>query len=227
MLGHGRINAFRAVATQLLSVNVSPASFDMSRGESATFEISLIRRLGFNLPVTLSILSQSSGLTPSINPTSTTGSNASLTVQAANNCPVGPREITLRADAGGGVVLTATLQLFVKAFALTLSQPAVFLKGDDDDHDSDEVTISIHRSPGFTEPITKQGGGGQGFNATFTTVTTTGNSAVLRLSVGRFAQESSFTLDIIGKSASAQDSVKLAVEVFPSAVAAPPGAEQP
>src|SRR5262249_54208537 len=161
--------------------------------------------------VALSIPSLPPGVTASFTPGSTSGNNSTLTVNVGPNAALGNHNLVVLGTSGN-LTNTATLQLAVKGFSLSLSAPHVHLTGGDPELRSGDVTVTINRSPGVNDSVQLSVEGlpvgapqGGAVTATLNPTSTTGATSTLHLTAGRFAPEASLVLTVRGTSGALVD----------------------
>jgi photosystem II stability/assembly factor-like uncharacterized protein len=212
------------------SVFPSPNEIRLPRATFRDVAIVIPRGPGFSDSILLSIPALPTGISAA--PVSTVANSASLRVNVAPTVALGTYDLVVQGTSGG-IKASGALKVGVKAFTLSLSASVVTLKGDDNAHKSADITVTINRSPGFTDSVQLSLEGvptgapaGTGLTATIT-AGTTGNAGVLHLSVGRLAPEGGFVLTVRGVSGNLNESVQFSVDVLPSDVSSVPGPVQP
>jgi photosystem II stability/assembly factor-like uncharacterized protein len=212
------------------SIFPSPNEIRLPRATFRDVAIVIPRGPGFSDSILLSIPALPTGISAA--PVSTVANSASLRVNVAATVAFGTYDLVVQGTSGG-IKASGALKIVVKAFTLSLSASVVTLKGDDNAHKSADITVTINRSPGFTDSVQLSLEGvptgapaGTGLTATIT-AGTTGNAGVLHLSVGRLAPEGGFILTVRGVSGNLNESVQFSVDVLPSDVSSVPGPVQP
>jgi photosystem II stability/assembly factor-like uncharacterized protein len=217
---------------QDFSLLLSPNKVDLPQEGSAEINVLINRTAGFHAAVDVSVPTHPPEV--SAPPVSTTNNQAKLILSTGPNAAFGEYDFFVQGKSGS-LRHTAVLHLAVKHFTLSLSVSDVTLKGDDNQLKSVNVAVTINRSPGFTDNVDLSveglpGDAPQGgeISATINPISTNGgNTSTLHLSAGRFAPETSFILTVRGVSGNFSDTVELAVDVLPSAVASEPRPLQP
>ena len=108
------LGAFPPVgSTPNFSLSTNPSSLTINRGASGNATIAITRSGGFASSVALTASGLPSGVTATINPTSTTGTSATLTLAASSTAATGPATVTITGTSGG-LTHAATVALTVK-----------------------------------------------------------------------------------------------------------------
>jgi photosystem II stability/assembly factor-like uncharacterized protein len=208
------------------SIFPTPNDVQLPRGSFKDVTIIIARAPGFTGGVVLAILALPAGITAPP-PVSTSANSVQLKVSVGPNVAPGVYNLVVQ-GASGAIKTTGALQLTVKAFTLSLSTPGITLKGDDNQNKSADVTVTINRSSGFSDSVqlTLEGipvGASPGMapSASISPQATIGNTAVMRVSVGRLAPEGGFLLTVRGTSGNLVDTVQLVVDVLASDVSSP------
>lgn len=186
-----------------LTLGISPASQSVTRGQAATYAVSVTSTGGFTGAVSLSASGMPSGATVAFSPASvslSSGSTASstLTVSTTSTTPTGSVTLTVK-GVNGKVSGTVTAGLTVNApVSSNLAMTA--------------TPASITLTPGSTAVYTVQltrtnlpaavtfgvaGGLPDGATATFTPNPTTGNSSTLQITTPATADDGTSTLYLI------------------------------
>ena len=105
--GSNTIDALAGVGTNDFTVNATPGTLTILRGNTSTITISVARMNGFNGSVQLAISGVPVGVNASFSSTNTTGSSL-LTLSVNNTAPIGETNLVITANSGG---LTYTLNL--------------------------------------------------------------------------------------------------------------------
>ncbi|HXF64146.1 MAG TPA: S8 family peptidase, partial [Caldilineaceae bacterium] len=190
LLGKGRINAFKALSAIAYSL-ILPSRLEVPPGGSGKVGVIIKRAAAFAANVDLAAgAALPAGVTVSFDPSTTSGTNSTMTVSVATNVSQGPYTLVVQGTSGN-ITKTAALQLTVKTFTLSLSEPDVILKGDDEELKSADVTVTINRMAGFNDSVQLSIEGlpvgappGAGITATFNPSSTTGSTSILHLSAG-------------------------------------------
>ncbi|MEM7480391.1 MAG: choice-of-anchor D domain-containing protein [Acidobacteriota bacterium] len=114
--GSSRYNFFAHAETKAptYTLNVSPSSRTVQRGDSAFYTVTVNGQFGFNSNVTLSLSGQPSNTTHSFNPVSVSpGGSSTLRVNTTASTPLVSRTLTVTGT-GGGLTRTDTAQLVVQ-----------------------------------------------------------------------------------------------------------------
>ncbi len=96
-------------------LTANPNTLTLARGASSTVAIAVGRLGGFAGNVTLAVQGAPSGVTATLNPTSTTGTTSTLTINASAGAAIGTSTLTVRGTAEGQPERTVPIQLTVTA----------------------------------------------------------------------------------------------------------------
>jgi xyloglucan-specific exo-beta-1,4-glucanase len=176
-----------------------PCTLTVARGGTGACSITVTRTGGFTGSVAFGIAGLPSAVTASFNPTSTTGTTATLTFNVGTTAPLGSSSPTV-SGTGGGVTRTLPVSLTITEgqtpnFALSASPSSLSLNRGA----SGASSIDITRTGGFTGSVAFSIAGlPSGVTATFTPPSTTGNASTLNLSASATATLGNATLNITG-----------------------------
>jgi xyloglucan-specific exo-beta-1,4-glucanase len=181
------------------SLAASPTSLTVNRGASGTSTITITRTGGFTGSVAFSASGLPSGVTPTFNPTSTTGNGATLTLAASSTATLGAATVTVTGTSGT-LARTTTINLSVaqpptQDFSLAASPTSLTVTRGA----SGTSTITITRTGGFTGGVTLSAGGlPSGVSASFNPASATGTSSVLTLTASGTATLGAATVTVTG-----------------------------
>ncbi|MHB1329069.1 MAG: COG1470 family protein, partial [Gemmatimonadales bacterium] len=96
-------------------LTATPNTLTLARGASSTVAIGVGRLGGFAGNVTLAVQGAPSGVTATLNPTSTTGTTSALTINVSGSAAIGASTLTVRGTADGQPERTVPIQLTVTA----------------------------------------------------------------------------------------------------------------
>ena len=96
-------------------LTANPSTLSLARGASSTVAIAIGRLGGFVGNVSLAVQGAPSGVTATLNPTSTTGTTASLAISVGAGAALGASTLTVRGTADGQPERTVPIQLTVTA----------------------------------------------------------------------------------------------------------------
>jgi len=204
LLAAGAAYAAQPAAKPGITLQVSPASQSVARGQSASYTVSITSTGGFTGAVTMSVSGVPSAASASFAPASVTlaagaTTSTTMTVTSTASTPVGSYALTVTGTSGkvsGSVTAGLTVNYPVSSsFTMTVT-PA-----------------SVTMSPGSTAAYTGQlartnfpgsvtlavyGGLPAGASATFTPNPTTGNSFTAQISTAATTADGSYTLYLVG-----------------------------
>ncbi|HLE57370.1 MAG TPA: hypothetical protein VJB15_09825, partial [Rhodothermia bacterium] len=214
------------------SIHLFPGALRLVRNGNGSVQVDIRRTPpSFKSTVALTIEGLPVGVTHNFHPQF--GDTRTLDIAVGGSVAFGTYNARVIGNTGG-IRSEAALTLTIKQFILSLSAPAVTIKGDDNQLKSAVVTVTINRSPGFSDSVQLSVAGlpvgsaqGEGISAGIDPVSTNGNTSTLRVSAGRFAPEQSLVLTISGSSGNFSDTIQLGVDVLPSSSSAPGGPVQP
>ena len=199
----------RAVTLALTVTAVSVGNFSLAAsavsvvqgGSSGTSTITITRTGGLAAAVGLTVTGAPAGMTATLDQASTTGTSATLTVQAAASVAVGNYTLTIHGTVAGLAEQTATVAVTVTAGAsgnFTLaSAPAT--AGVTQGGAAATTTININRTGGFAGSVALTvTGQSTGLTATLNPTSTTGNSSTLTITASASATTGNITLTIHG-----------------------------
>jgi hypothetical protein len=187
-----------------LTLQVAPASQSVSRGQVATYTVSVISTGGFAGSANLTASGLPTGATVGFTPASvslTSGSTASSTMKVAttSSTPVGSYTLTITGTSGkvsGSVQAGLTVNYPVSGALSMTATPA-------------SVTMSAGSTAAYTVQLTRTnlsgsvafavyGGLPSGASATFAPNPTTGNSSTLQVNTTATAADGTYTLYLVG-----------------------------
>jgi cellulose 1,4-beta-cellobiosidase len=214
-------NAFPSIPTSTspgLAVGASPAALTVSRGASATSNLTLTRSNGFSGAVTFTASGLPAGVTAGFNPatTSATGTSSVVTFSASSTAALGAAVVTLTAS-GGGLTQTVTLALTVGTggtpdFTLSASPAALSVAAGS----STSSNVTLIRSNGFTGAVSFSAAGlPAGVTASFNpaTTSTTGTGSVLTLAAAGTAAAGTATVTLTASSGATSRSATVTLTV--------------
>ena len=201
------------------TIDVSPSSTSISRGDVATFSISINPLEGFNQPVSFSISGVPSGTTYEFTPSSGTPPFIStLRIETSETTPLGTHTITITAS-GGGKTHSKSIHLTVEAapdFSIKVEPLSITIK----QGESAEYVIGVASLEGFSEEVSLSVSGLPS-GATLSLSQTSGTpplKSIMKIQTSEDTPPGSYTITVTGtgggKTHSA--SAKLIVEVLPS-----------
>lgn len=163
-----------------------PATASVVQAGTTTIPLSVARTGGFDGAVTVFAQGLPTGVTASFAPSTLGGATgeSTLTLTASPTASAGTFSMSVRASAAGLEAITQPLTVTVALAAtpsvvLTSDPAAIFVRNS---ASSGEATITIGRSGGYSGAVTLSLEGlPAAATATFTPVTTAGNSSVLRI----------------------------------------------
>ena len=186
-----------------ITLGITPTSQSVTRGQTATYTISVTSTGGFTGAVALSATGVPANASASLSPASvtlTSGGTASttLTVSTTSGTPTGSATLTVQGT-GTKVSGTITAGLTVNAplssaIALTVTPASVTLAPG-----STAVFTAQLTRTNFPGAVTFETAGGlpSGATATFTPNPTTGNSSTLQVTTPATADDGTFTLYLV------------------------------
>jgi len=134
------------------TIDISPKSASVNRGDAITYSIIINPLEGFDQPVSLSISGLPAGATYEFTPSSGTPPfTSTLRIETSDSTPLGSHTITVTAS-GGGKSHSVSADLVVKeapSFSITLSEEKIsVIQGE-----SADITVDIESSGGFSEVV--------------------------------------------------------------------------
>lgn len=193
-----------------LTLQTSPASQSITRGQSAGYTVSVTSTGGFTGSVALSASGLPSGATTSFSPASvnlaSSGSTATatMTVSTATSTPAGSYTVTVTATSGkvsGSVTAGLTVNVALSGSITMSATPSSVTMG----AGSTAVYTAQLTRTNLSGPVTFSvlGGLPSGATATYTPNPTTGNSSTLQIATSPTTADGTYTLYLV---ASGQDS---------------------
>jgi hypothetical protein len=204
LLAAGAAYAAQPAAKPGITLQVSPASQSVARGQSASYTVSVASTGGFTGAVTMSASGLPSAASASFAPASVTlaaGATASMTMMVTSTAstPVGSYTLTVTGTSGkvsGSVTAGLTVNYPVSSsFTMTVTPASVTLAPGS----TAVYTGQLARSnfPGSVT-LAVYGGLPSGASATFTPNPTTGNSFTAQISTAATTADGSYTLYLVG-----------------------------
>jgi hypothetical protein len=196
--------------TPAFTLAASPSSLSLSAGSAGAYAVT-ITRTNLTAPIAFTVTGVPSQTTATFSPVSTSGNTTTLNVQTASNTPLGSYSLVVRGTSGGpGPQVTSTTSVVLKvtkpptpAFTLAVAP--------------DNVNVSAGLSGSFTVTITRTNlSAAIGFTVTgvpahatasFSPVSTTGNTTTLTVQTASNTPLGSYDLVINGTSGSVVMSV--------------------
>lgn len=187
-------------------LSLAPASLSMPQSQSRQTVVTITRTGGLTGNVSLALEGAPNGVTAVFSPAPASGTSSTLTVTAAPNTVVGTYALIVRGTGAGTGNVTSTTQLTLtvspasytlSANPSTLSLPAGA---------TTSTTVILTRDPGFSGVVALAITGlPAGVSASFTPVTTAGNSAELTIAASPGTLTGPYVTTIIGTSAGRPD----------------------
>jgi hypothetical protein len=187
-----------------LTLQVAPASQTVTRGQSATYTVSVTPTNGFTGTVVLSTAKLPTGMTGSFNPASVTINSTAtassvLTVAASSTATLGSASFTITGTSGkvdGSVSATLSVSAAVSSSLALNATPASVTMAPGA---TAVYTLTLTRQ-NFTDSVTLAVSGGlpAGASATFSPNPVAGNSATVQISTPDTASDGSYGLTLVG-----------------------------
>ena len=134
------------------TIDISPTSASVSRGDAATYSITINPSEGFDQPVSLSISGLPAGTTYEFTPSSGTPPfTSTLRIETSASTPLGSHTITVTAS-GGGKTHSKSIDLTVEAvpdFSIGVEPPSITIK----QGEAAEYVIGVASLEGFSEEV--------------------------------------------------------------------------
>jgi len=187
-----------------ITLQVSPASQSVTRGQSASYTVSVTSTGGFAGTVTLSASGLPSGSSAAFAPASVTLTSPStktstITVSTASSTPVGSYTLTVTGVSGkvsGTVTAGLTVNYSISSsFSMNVTPASVSMAPGS----TAVYTVQLTRT-NFPGSVTfaVYGGLPSGATATFTPNPTTGNTSTLQINTAATTADGSYTLYLVG-----------------------------
>ena len=190
-----------------LTLQVSPASMSVTRGQSVGYTVSVTSTGGFTGTVALTAGGLPSGTTASFAPTSLTlssggSANSAMTIATSSSTPVGSYTLTVTGTSGktsGSVTagltvnypLSGSLSMSATPSSVTMAPGATAV-----------YQVQLTRS-NLSGPVSFSVSGGlpNGATATFSPTPTTGNSSTLQVATNQTSPDGTYTLYLVASGA--------------------------
>ena len=183
--------------TPAISITLSVNSATVLQGGSTQLIATLVRSGGFTGTVNLTVTGAPTGVSGAVSNVVESGgtSTGTITIQVAGTVAPGTYTLTVRGSGSGVTDATAAFALTVTAFGFTITaQPAAISVPQGG---QGVVNITINRAGGFAGSVAMVATGGPaGLIPVITPPNTTGNSAVMTLSIPANAATGTYTVAI-------------------------------
>lgn len=196
-----------AVANPAFALAIAPTSLSLMTGGNGTATVTVTRSGGFSGTVNLTVSGAPTNVTASLNPTSVTGTSATLTVNVGATAAAGDYTLTITGTGTGVSDQTVTLALTITAssagdFSLSVNPASLSIASGS----SDMATVTVDRTGGFSGAVTLAVTGmPTGMTATPNPASVSGGSSTLSVVVGASVAAGTYPLTITGSATGLSD----------------------